>query len=176
MLDHIVAKALAKTPDDRYASTKELALDLQQCRGNLSPELRVAGVSIPHPRVLPKIDPYAATPLLVRSYPDARQSDAPKSDVGEATLGVAKDFDSLSAMVRLAAQTGVAETFEDLTKAKASEAAEAATVHGTLVRDQSSRLVTGFGGRSARWDQADRLIFAASVATALVIATIVVLT
>jgi serine/threonine-protein kinase len=176
MLDHIVAKALAKTPEDRYATAKDLACDLQQCQGNLSPELRVSSVSMAHPRVLPKIDPYAATPLLSKSYPDARQSDTPKSDVGEATLGVAKDFDSLSAMVRLAAQTGVAETFEDLAKAKSSEAAEATTVHGTLVRDQSSRLVTGFGGRSGRWNPADRLIFAASVATALVIATIVVLT
>jgi serine/threonine-protein kinase len=175
MLDHIVAKTLTKTPDDRYGSAKDLAADLQQCRSNLSPELRVAGVSTPHPRAMPKIDPYAATPLLSKSFPDARHSDTPPSDVGEATLGLARDFDSLSAMVRLAAQTGVTENFEDLAKPPPTPTAEASTVHGTLVKEQSSRLITGFDRNFGRWNQADRLIFAASVMTAVVVAVLIVL-
>jgi serine/threonine-protein kinase len=176
MLDFIVAKALAKSPDERYGSSKELADDLHTCRSNLSPELRLVGIATPQQRARPKIDPYAATPLLAKSYPDARQSDTKASDVGDATLGVVKDFDSLAAMVRLASQTGVAQNFESLVKAQESEAAEASTVYGTLVREQSSRLVTGFDRHFGSWNQADRLVFAASIATAAVVAALIVLT
>ncbi|HEV7801724.1 MAG TPA: serine/threonine-protein kinase [Burkholderiales bacterium] len=176
MLDFIVAKALAKSPDERYGSSKELADDLQTCRSNLSPELRLVGIATPQQRARPKIDPYAATPLLAKSYPDARQSDTKASDIGDATLGVVKDFDSLAAMVRLASQTGVAQNFESLVKAQECEAAEASTVYGTLVREQSSRLVTGFDRHFGSWNQADRLVFAASIATAAVVAALIVLT
>ena len=78
-------------------------------------------------------------------------------------------------MVRLAAQTGVAENFEDLGKTPANALPENATVHGRLVPEQSSRLVTGFDRSFGRWNQADRLIFAASVATAAVVAALIVL-
>lgn len=176
MLDFIVAKALAKAPDERYDSAGALAEDLRQCRGKLDPELRVVGIATPQQRVLPKIDPYAATPLLAKSFPDARHGDARTNFAGDATLGVAKDFDSLSAMVRLAAQTGVAQNFEGLVKAKESEATEASTVYGTLVREHSARIVTGFDRHFGRWSAADRLIFAASVASAGVVAAIIVLT
>lgn len=175
MLDHIIAKALAKSPDERYGSAKDLSADLQVCRNNLNPELRVAGVATPRLRTLPKIDPYAATPLLSKTYPDARQTPREASDVGEATLGIAKDFDSISAMVRLASQTGVSENFEDLAKTQPVQTPETSTVHGRLVREQSSRLVTGFDRNFGKWNQADRLIFAASVATATVIAVLIVL-
>jgi serine/threonine protein kinase len=175
MLDQIVAKALAKTPDDRYDSSKDLAVDLQQCRSSLSPELRAASMPVPQPRSLGKIDPHAATPLLSKSFPDARQSDAPSEEVGEATLGLAKDFDSLSAMVRLAAQTGVAQNFDGLVKAPEGEVAENATVYGTLVRDGSARMITGFDRNAGRWNKADRLIFAASVATATVAGVLILL-
>ena len=174
MLDHIVAKALAKSPDDRYDSARDLAADLQQCRGNLSPELRVAGDSMAPPRAMPKIDPYAATPLLSKSFPDARQRDPQPDAFGATTLGIAKDFDSISAMVRLASQTGVAADFEDLKKTPRPETVEASTVHGRLVPEQSSRLITGFDRDFGRWNQADRLIFAASVATAVVVAVLIV--
>jgi hypothetical protein len=89
-------------------------------------------------------------------------------------LGIARDFDSLAAMVRLAAQTGVAPNFGNLVKAQESEAAEAATVYGTLVRDQSSGIVTG-ERRFGEWSRSDRLLFAASVATALVVGVIIAL-
>ncbi len=175
MVDFIVAKALAKSPDERYGSARELASDLQQCRGNLGPEMRVVGIATPQQRVLPKIDPYAATPLLAKSYPHARQGDARENEDFNASLGMARDFDSLSAMVRLAAQTGVAQNFEGLVKAQQSEAAEASTVYGTLVREQSSRIVTGFDRRHGRWSHRERLIFAAGVATAAVVAALIVL-
>jgi serine/threonine protein kinase len=174
MLDSIVAKALAKSPDERYGSSGEIADDLRQCRGNLGPP-RVLGAATPQQRVLPTIDPYAARPLLVKSYPDARHGDAQKTDKDDATLGIARDFDSLAAMVRLAAQTGVAQNFGNLVKAQESEAVEAATVYGTLVRDQSSGIVSS-EHRFGEWSRADRLLFAASVATALVVGALIALT
>jgi serine/threonine-protein kinase len=170
MLDLVVAKVLAKAPDDRYASANELAEDLRRCRGNLTPELRMAGVATPQPRALPTIDPYAATPLLAKSFPDARKGDAPAPEIGETTLGVARDFDSLAAMARLAAQTGAAQNFESLVKAQQSATADASSIHGTLVREQSSRLIG-----PVLWNRSDRLIFAASVATAAVVAALIVL-
>ena len=54
VLDLIVAKALAKTPEERYASAQELADDLKQCRTKLDPDLRVSGVATPGPSALPK--------------------------------------------------------------------------------------------------------------------------
>ena len=171
MLDFIVAKALAKTPDERYATAREFAEDLKHCRNGLRPSPRLVGVATPQQPALPKIDAYAATPLLTKSYPEARQSDNPRAGVGAATMGVAKDFDSLAAMVRLAAQTGVAQNFEDFTAHREAEAAEAGTVHGTVVREQSSAILTGFD----RWKPVDQLIFAASVATAAVIGALIIL-
>ena len=172
MLDFIVAKALAKTPDERYATAREFADDLKHCRNGLRPSPRLVGVATPQQRAMAKIDAYAATPLLTKSYPDARQSDNPRYGVGAATVGVAKDFDSLAAMVRLAAQTGVAQNFEDLAASRReAEAAEAGTVHGTVVREPSSRILKGFD----RWKPADQLIFAASVATATIVGVLIVL-
>jgi serine/threonine-protein kinase len=176
MLDLIVMKALAKTPEERYASARELADDLKQCRTKLDPDLRVSGVATPGPSALPKIDPYAVTPLLAQSYPQARQSDGQTSTLGTATLGLAKDFDSLSAMVRLASQTGVAQTFEGYVKAQEAEAgeaekADAVAVHGKVVREQSSHLVSAI----SKWNKSDQLIFAASVATAAVVGALIVL-
>ena len=176
MLDFIVAKALSKAPDERYESASVFADDLHQCRSKLDPELRMVGIATPQQRVLPTIDPYAATPLLAKSFPDARHGDSRPAFAGDATLGVAKDFDSLAAMVRLAAQTGVAQNFEGLVKAQESEATEASTVYGTLVREPSSRIATGFDRHFGRWSMADRLLFAASVASAGVVGAIIILT
>jgi eukaryotic-like serine/threonine-protein kinase len=175
MLDFIVAKALAKSPEERYGSSRELADDLKQCRGNLVPEMRVAGAATPQQRALPTIDPYAATPLLSKSYPQARQTDARKANGADASLAVARDFESLSAMVRLAAQTGVAQNFANLVKAQESEAAEASTTYGTLVREQSSGIVSALDHRFGGWSFQDRCVFAGAIVVALSMAVIIVL-
>jgi serine/threonine-protein kinase len=175
MLDFIVAKALAKSPEERYGSSREIADDLKQCRSNLAPGLRVVGVATPQQRALPTIDPYAATPLLSKSFPDARQGDERPADTGEASLGVAKDFDSLAAMVRLAAQTGVAQNFASLVKAQESEAAEASATYGTLVREQSSGIVSAIDHRFGGWSVRDRWLFAGCIVFALAVAVLIVL-
>jgi serine/threonine-protein kinase len=176
MVDFIVAKALAKSPDDRYASAQELANDLRQCRTQLDAPAPLSSLDIFKPSV-PRLDSYAATPLLAQSYPEARRSD-PERPIAEAesSLGLAKEFDSFSATARLALHTGVAGEFQDLVKSEASKDPETMTVYGTLVRDQSSpRLVPSFGSRSSGWEPRDKLVFGASVAVALVIAVLIVL-
>lgn len=170
LLDYIVAKALAKTPEERYETARALADDLKECHAKLDPQARLVSVTL-RSTALATIDPHAVTPLLATSYPQARQADSQSSTLGTATLGLNKEFDSLSAMVRLASQTGLAQTFDGFVKQKEAEAEDNATVHGKIVREQSSHLVS----HGARWNRSDRLIFAASVATAAVLGAIIVL-
>jgi serine/threonine-protein kinase len=175
MLDFIAAKALAKSPEERYGSSRELADDLAQCRKHLEPALRVDSVATPQPRASPKIDPYAATPLLARSAPHARQGDARNGNAHDASLGIAKDFDSVAAIVRLAAQTGHAQSFETLAKAQASEAAEASATYGVVVREQSSAIVSAVDRRFGGWTLNDGLAFGVSVLVALSIAVLILI-
>lgn len=171
MLDFVVAKALAKTPDERYASAAELAADLRECRTRLDTPPPLSTLDIFKPSV-PRMDPYAATPLLAQSYPDARQGDADPDVPGAATtLGLSKTFDSFSATARLAAHTGVAGSFEALVQGE--ETPEIETVHGTLVREQSAPRMPGFG-RAPGWDARDRMIFGASVAAAVLLGALIV--
>ncbi|HYH43168.1 MAG TPA: serine/threonine-protein kinase [Burkholderiales bacterium] len=171
MVDFVVAKALAKTPDERYESARELANDLRECRRKIDAPAPLATLAIFKPSV-PRLDPYAATPLLTQSYPDARHGDAhPEAPDGATTLGLSKEFDSFSATARLAVHTGVAETFGELVKTQETEL-DGVTVYGTLVRDQSaSRVMPGFG--STRWDAQERMIFMASVAAAVLLAALI---
>ena len=173
MLDFIVAKALAKTPDERYESARELASDLRECGKKLdSPAPPLSSLHIFKPSV-PRLDPYAATPLLALSYPDAREGDArPEAAKMATTLGLAKEFDSLSATARLAVHTGVAKNFGDLVKTQETPH-ETVTVYGTLVQDQSApRVMPGFGD-TGRWDPRDRMIFTAGVTAALLLAALI---
>jgi serine/threonine-protein kinase len=174
MVDFVVAKALAKTPDERYESARELAGDLRECRKKIDAPAPLSTLDIFKPSV-PRLDPYAATPLLAQSYPDARQGDAqPEAFGGTTTLGLSKEFDSFSATARLAVHTGVSENFGDFVKTQETEL-DAVTVYGTLVREKSApRIVPGFGG-AARWDAQDRMIFTASVAAAIALGALILI-
>jgi serine/threonine-protein kinase len=170
-LDEIVAKTIAKTPEARYATARGLAEDLKACRAGLDPAVQRAQTASSPQSALPKIDHDAVTPLLATSYPQARLTDTEATAAGTATLGLAKDFDSLAAMVRLASQTGVAQSLDGYVKEQEAQDNESETVHGNIVREQSSRLVSG----GVAWTRSDRLMFAASVATALVVAALIVI-
>ena len=105
MLDLIVAKALAKTVDDRYQSMHEFAQDLQA--------------------LLRQLTSGAATTKMI-----AREAPAPSKPIGLETLGVgrfqkteveepaqplklAKKFDSFDATVKLAAMTDLTTDFQE---------------------------------------------------------------
>jgi serine/threonine-protein kinase len=175
MGDFIVAKALAKSPDERYQHAAELAADLRECRKKLDAPAPLSTLEIFKPSVA-RLDPLAATPLLAQSYPETREGDddAPEPDPQASTLGLAKQFDSFSATARLAVHTGVADDFDDLVKTQ-NAASETATVYGTVVRDQSSPRIAPFGPQAERWDPRDRMIFSASVAAAVLLAALIVI-
>jgi len=175
MVDFVVAKALAKTPDERYESARELAEDLRECRKNIDTPAPLASLGIFKPSV-PRLDPYAATPLLAKVYPDARHDDAPiEARDATTTLGLSKEFDSLSATARLALHTGVADSFSEIVNTQETVQHDTVTLYGTVVNDHSApRVMPGFGG-IARWDARDRMIFTASVAAAALLAALIVI-
>ena len=152
VLDFIVAKALAKTPEDRYQAATELARDLHESVKSLpAAPAPAAG----RPAAQPKRDPKAQ--VLVGPVPGDRRDDAAGMATEPApTLGLSKAFDSLQATHKLALQTGMA----DALKSQPGGAGPAAL---------------GAMRRAAGWTAHDRLIFAASVAGALAVGAIIIL-
>ena len=159
VLDFIVAKALAKPSDDRYPDASEFARDLHdslqqaQAAGQAPAAARPGGQ--------PKLDTEAAR-ALARSLPGDRRADAEGVGAESApTLGLSKAFDSLSATVKLAAQTGMMEAVKDLPGQADGSATEA-------------RAMVGEMRRGPGWSAKDKMIFAASVAGATIIGAIIV--
>jgi serine/threonine-protein kinase len=174
MVDFIVAKMLAKAPDDRYSTARELASDLRESRRQLDAPAPLSSLDI-FKRSVVRLDPDAAQPLLEQSYPEARRSDRhPKTPKVESSLGLAKEFDSFSATARLATNTGLAAEFADLVKTQEFAARESGPVYGKVVREQSSpRIVPA--SPSVRWNAWDKMLFGASVVAALLVAALVVM-
>lgn len=112
MLNFIVAKALAKSLDDRYQNAKELADDLRDClkdlprttdssRTSKSPSAKnssVAGAAIS-----------GAVPIVTRT--DEGEESKPVH-----TLGLSPAFDSLGATMRLAVMTATNDDIDELSK------------------------------------------------------------
>jgi len=168
MLDFIVAKALAKSPADRYSDAREMARDLRECR-NRAAAAGSAAARAPKPAQA-SFDPEPAADLLVRSNPNTRRSDAETDTLEPApALGLSKAFDSLDATMKLAAQTGMAREMEDLAQTMEMRAGG------------SGPDVTGLGrafpiAGGPGWSAQDKLIFAASVAGAVVVGAVIVFT
>ncbi|HET6492364.1 MAG TPA: hypothetical protein VFG44_05255, partial [Burkholderiales bacterium] len=168
MLDLIIAKMLAKAPEDRYPSARELVADLRECSKLIdSPSLRqtppastaaLAGSMVPEP----------AAPLPDAAHAgtgDEAQEGAPTPSP---TLGFARSFDSIGAARRLAEQTGAMHVIDEFVEAEKSDGAEAA-MHATMSNLAAPRL--GAEG----WSRKDQLTFAASVAVATAVAAAIVL-
>jgi serine/threonine protein kinase len=177
MLDFIVAKALAKAPDERYSNAKQLADDLRECRTQIKTVSRQSSAfaAVKQP-AFSKIDTEAATQLLAHSYPQTRQNDSAQEMIDlTATLGLSKVFDSAEATRKLAVQTGVADGSWDC--AKTQKVQEAATsVHGALIGGTlSHQIAPSFGIRNEGWSTRDRLIFSVGVGVATVLAAAIVL-
>ncbi len=159
VLDFIVAKALAKPPEDRYPDASELARDLHD-------NLKHAQAAGPAPAIAraaaqPKLDTDAAR-ALIHSLPGDRRADTEDVAADSApTLGLSKAFDSLEATVKLAARTGMAETLRDVPGQRDGSATQA-------------RAIVGEMRRGPGWSMNDKVIFAASVAGATIVGAIIV--
>jgi serine/threonine-protein kinase len=150
VLDFIVAKALAKTSEDRYQDAAELARDLHESAKSIP-----AGPAPAAERTAaqPKLDPQAQA-AVVRSLPGERREDVAGAATEPApTLGLSKAFNSVEATMKLAAQTGMADALRS---------------HPGVSSRAAMRRAPG-------WTTHDKLIFAASVAGALAVGAIIIL-
>jgi serine/threonine-protein kinase len=115
MLDHIVAKMLAKTAEDRYPDAQEAARDLRECERQLAPpasatqppgatqSIRPLGAA-PAPQLAPE---HARTVVMTQTVDRSREVDkAPVETPPSPAIGIAPSFNSMEATQRLAAMTG----------------------------------------------------------------------
>ena len=94
MLDFILAKLLAKTPEERYQSANEAASDLRECLRRLPPDAE--------PPVSGPADGLASTVALPAAGLEGQEATP--------TLGISRAFDSLAATHRLAQTIGMERT------------------------------------------------------------------
>jgi serine/threonine-protein kinase len=169
VLDFIVAKAIAKVLDDRYASAELLAKDLREVAKQIDTTVHM--LTATRPPVPPRLDPDAAQ-ALIRSIPDTRRADAAELSTLGATpvpaLGLSRAFDSLDATMRLAINTGMVEELKEFSE---SGKHKPLTDTGT---PSEARAIVGAMRRGPGWTDKDKLIFAASVAGATIIGAIIV--
>jgi len=159
MLDLIVAKALGKSAENRYASIAELAADLRACRQQLA-----AGAAAPSQAAVVQASSDAGG---IESFPDTMplaHAEAIEATMPGETLparGLAKEFDSMAATMRLAAKTGAVQ-------ADAEDAA-----------DRGEDAERRWGGatvmRAPPWSVRDRRIFAGAVLGAMGVGALIVL-
>ena len=163
MLNLVVAKAIAKSPDERYADAGQLAADLRECRkriGEAAPAASEAGATA---SAQSKIDQESSAALLIDDLPGTRRDDIEHSPSDPApTLGVAKAFDSLEATLRFAAQTGMTQEIEDYAR---THRVQPVPSDGAQSPSPGRRRPTG-----ARWNRNDRLFFVTGIAAALIVA------
>ncbi len=117
MLDLIVAKAMAKTLDDRYQTVKEFADDLREVRRQLDaakPSVALKARSAPPPPPRPASEPLGLDVSTIPMTADGRHDKGPsKDDETTKPLGFAPNFDSFDATLRLASMTNQTEEFRD---------------------------------------------------------------
>ncbi|HZW24166.1 MAG TPA: serine/threonine-protein kinase [Gallionella sp.] len=109
MLNFIVAKALAKSVDDRYQNAKDFADDLRACRDTI-------------PRSGQPLDVSKAPAGGEKKLPDAiavtgsRNADAEEAAGAASSAKLSQAFDSGAATMRLAAMTATSEDVDQLSK------------------------------------------------------------
>ena len=176
MLNLVVAKAIAKAPEERYASAAQFALDLRECKKLI--EESAAGAA-PAERALPggalaqaKLDPESNVSLAADELPGTRRDDA-AHPVNEPalTLGVANAFDSFEATLRLAAQTGMTQELQEYERTHRLRRAQPAP------EDEAASAVLSEppGASGGTWSRNDRLLFGGGMMVALIVAIGIVL-
>jgi len=176
MLDLIVAKMLAKVPDDRYLSAREVVNDLRECSKLVnSPSLRQAAPASTAAQAHSGAAPESAAPLPVEADPGTRLDDAEEVAADPSpTLGFARRFDSLGAARRLAEQTGAMHVIDEFVETRQSDGVEAPAPGITPGGTMSNPAAPHLGPPETGWSRTDQLTFAASVAVASAVAVTIV--
>jgi serine/threonine-protein kinase len=158
VLDFIVAKALAKTAEDRYQDAAELARDLRDSTNQVSAAARAS--SIARPAAQPRLNQEAAQ-ALARTLPGERRDDGTLEVSGPApALGLSKAFNSLDATMKLAAYTGMADAMKDVAGANSSV--------------KEARAMVSAMRRGPGWSSQDIFVFVASVIGAIIVGAVIV--
>jgi len=116
MLDLIVAKAMAKSVDDRYQSVKEFGDDLREVRRQLDsarPSVALKARSAPPPQRQPGDAQSSDVPTVPMPAEGHLDKSAVREDESTKPLGIAKTFDSFDATLRLASMTNQTGEFEE---------------------------------------------------------------
>jgi eukaryotic-like serine/threonine-protein kinase len=115
MLDYIVAKALAKSVDERYQSAADFAADLRECRKTLEPPMEASNPRLSASGSNPSLAVQSQTQTVVLDRSQQTKQPSVASLEAEAapaattepvpTRGLSRAFDSTEATQRLLAQT-----------------------------------------------------------------------
>jgi serine/threonine-protein kinase len=149
MLDLVVAKALAKKPEERYQSAAELAADLRECAAGLGSQAR-------H-------EPLADTIGEDRTLRLATDSDS--------TRRLSLHFDSCEATRRLAAATGTHHSLERDARTLLVEPPPPATRSPRKPRPDAPNTPAS----QSNWNPRERLVLVASVTIAAIVAVFIAL-
>jgi len=109
MLNFIVAKALAKSVDDRYQNAKDFAADLRACKDTLPRSNGTINVQAAPVRVEAKL-------ADAISFTGSLEATDEQAQAVATTSGLSKSFDSAAATMKLAALTSSKEDIDDLSK------------------------------------------------------------
>lgn len=175
MLDLIIAKALAKSADERYADITELATDLRACR-----QQGLAGITAPLITTAQPASIADSQQLLFddTTLPASRAADRSLTPTlpGETipSRGLAKEFDSMAATMRLAAKTGA------LSDPDAFAASFGVSRHSidAAIMDAGDESERNWGAntvmRAPPWSNRDRQIFLGAIGGALVLGAVII--
>jgi serine/threonine protein kinase len=133
LADYIVAKMLAKTLEERYQSSAELARDLRECERQLSGPApgtaapgHAAGLSSGQQPEL--LDTNVKTVVLAQTINRTRVADSePAEAAAPPARGLAHSFDSLEATQRLATLTGATTSQRTAAESADEKARQTAT-------------------------------------------------
>jgi len=159
VLDFIVAKALAKTVEERYQDAGEFAHDLRDSAKQVAATAQTSELVRTAPQAT--LDTEAAQ-ALAQSIPGEERVDAAGAASEPApALGLSKAFNSLDATMKLAVRTGMIESLKTLPGQPDGSATEA-------------RAMVGAMRKGPGWSKKDKTIFAASVTGAVFVGAIIV--
>jgi serine/threonine protein kinase len=173
MLDLIIAKALAKSADERYATIAELAADLRACLQQGMP----ASVPLSVPAAASQMAPESTADLLMDTPPSSRAGDGSPTLPGDAlpARGLAKEFDSMAATMRLAAKTGAITDPGSFAAdfGVSRHAIDNAIMDAGEDRERNWGATTVMHARP--WSKRDRSIFLGATGSALVLGALIIL-